>query len=95
MSDISKNKKDAKTYTDFIQNSNACILCLLVKLEHGRGDIACSHDMLLVSNCRSDDSCVEGVWDQTDDKIMLSDRSVKSVVISDVQGDRFCQLYTC
>jgi len=40
--------------------------------------------MLLISNGGFDDGCVEGVWDQADDKIMLGYRSVKSVVIRDV-----------
>lgn len=50
--------------------------------------------MLLMSDCRFDDSCMEGVWDQADDEVVLGHHIVKSVVIGDVQGDWLCQLYT-
>ena len=79
------------TYTNFIHHGDPRILCLLVKLEHGRGNVARSYDMLLVSNCRFYDGCVEGVWDQTDDKLVLGHRSVKSVVISNIKGDCLCE----
>ncbi len=81
------------TYSNFIHDRDPCILCLLVKLEHGRGNVARSYDMLLVSNCRFYDGFVEGVWDQTDDKVVLDHRSVQGVVVSNIKGDCLCELY--
>jgi hypothetical protein len=43
--------------------------------------------MLLVADGRLDDSCVEGVWDQGDDKIVLSDFGVEGLLIGDIERD--------
>lgn len=80
------------SYSNLVHNSDSCLLCLLFKLEHAWGDITCGHYILLVSNRRLDDGRVEGVRDQTNDKIVLCHSSVKGFVIGDIEGDWLCEL---
>lgn len=84
MEEVEESGETGKTYTNLVHHSDACILCGLIKLEHGRGDIARSHHMLLIANRRFNDGCVVSVRNQADDKIMLGHRSVKSLVIVNV-----------
>jgi hypothetical protein len=64
------------TQTDFIHDSDAGILALLVELQHSRRNVACGDDMLLLSDGRFDDGGVEGVGDQADDKVVLRELGV-------------------
>ena len=89
----SEEKELGMTHTNLIHHRDPRILCLLVKLEHGRGNVARSYDMFLVSNCGFYDSCVKGIWDQTDDKLVLGHRGVKSVDVGNIKGDCLCELH--
>ena len=80
------------TYTNLVHNGDSRVLCLLVKLEHGWGDIASSDNVLLVSDSGLDDDGVEGVWDQADNKIVLCYSSVESFLIGDIERDWLCKL---
>jgi len=42
--------------------------------------------LLLVDGCFNH-SCVEGVWDQTDDKCVLGDLCLKGSSVGDIEGD--------
>lgn len=83
-----------KTYSNFVHNGDSRVLYLLFKLEHAWGDITCGHNILLVSDRRLDDGRVEGVRDQTNDKIVLCYSSVKFLVVGDIEGDWICKLDT-
>ena len=50
------------TYTNLVHNGDPGILYLLFKLEHGRRDITCGDDVLLVPNRGLDDGSVESEW---------------------------------
>lgn len=80
------------TYSNLVHNRDSRLLRLFFKLEHAWGDITCGHYILLVSDRRFDDCRVEGVRDQTNDKIVLCYSSVKGFVIGDIEGDWFCEL---
>ena len=80
------------TYTNLVHNGDPRVLYLLFKLDHGRGDITCGNDVLLVSNRGLDDGNVKSVWDQADNKIMLCYRSVESFVVGNIEGDWLCEL---
>lgn len=82
------------SYSNLVHNSNSGVLCLLFKLEHAWGDITCGHNILLLSDGRLDDGRVEGIRDQTNDKIVLCYSSVKGFQIGDIEGDWLCQLDT-
>ena len=82
------------TYSNLVHNGDTRVLCLLFKLEHAWGDITCGHNILLVSDRRLDDGRVEGVRDQTNDKIVLCYSSVKGLVVGDIEGDWICMFDT-
>ena len=82
------------SYSNLVHNSDSCVLCLLFKLKHAWGYITCGHNILLLSDGRLDDGRVEGVRDQTNDKIVLCYSSVKGFGVSDIEGDWLCKLDT-
>ena len=84
----------SKTYTNLVHYGDPRVLCLLFKLEHAWGDVTCGHNILLVSDRRLDDGRVEGVGDQTNDKIVLRYSGVKGFVVGDIEGDWICKLDT-
>lgn len=81
------------THTNFVHHGDPCIFGLLVKLEHGRGNVTCSYDMLLVSYRGFDDCCMKGVWNQTDDQLVLGHRSVECIVVGNIKGDCLCEFH--
>lgn len=82
------------TYSNLVHDGDSRILCLLFKLEHAWGDVTCGHNILLVSDRRLDDGRVEGVRDQTNDKIVLCYSIVKGFGVGDIEGDWLCKLDT-
>jgi hypothetical protein len=73
--------------TNLVHDGDTRGLGLLVQLEHGRRDVARRDNILLVADGRLDDGGVEGVGDQADDKIVLSNLSVESLVVGYVERD--------
>jgi len=59
----------------------------LVVSHHGGGDIGGGNDVGLGLDSRLDDLGVEGVGDQRDDNIVLSDGSIQSDLIVNIQRD--------
>lgn len=43
--------------------------------------------MLLLTNSRLDDGCVESIWDEGDDKVVLGHLSIKGLLVGDIEGD--------
>ena len=80
------------TYTDLVQNGDTGILGLLFKLEHSWRDITRGDDVLLLSDRGLDDGSMEGVWNQADNKIMLSYCSIEGFFVGDIERDWFCKL---
>jgi len=81
------------TQSNFVHNRNASILALLVEFLHGRRDVASSDDMLLLPDGGLDDSGMEGVGDQANDKVVLGDLGVQGVRIGDIERDGSGILY--
>jgi hypothetical protein len=44
--------------------------------------------VLLVADGGLDDRCVEGIWDQGDDEVVLCDFGIESRLVGDVERDR-------
>lgn len=59
----------------------------LVILQHGRRNIGCGNNMLLVSDSSLDHLGVVDIGDQTDNQVMLSDKVSNSLVAVDVAFD--------
>jgi len=74
--------------TNLVHDCDTGILGGLVELQHGWGDIAGCDDVLLVADGGLDDRCVEGIWDQGDDEVVLCDFSIESCLVGDVERDR-------
>lgn len=75
------------TEADLVHDSDAGILALLVKLHHGRRDVAGGNDILLLADSGLDDGSVVSVWDQGDDEVVLGNLSVESLVVADIESD--------
>lgn len=75
------------TKANLVHDSDARILALLVELEHSRGDVARSDDVLLLSDGGLDDGGVEGIRDQADDKVVLGHLGVEGGIVGHVEGD--------
>ena len=75
------------TQANLIHDGNAGILALLVELQHGRGDVAGGDNVLLLADGGLDDSGVEGVGDQADDKVVLGDLGVEGLVVGNIERD--------
>lgn len=75
------------TYTNLVHDGDAGILGLLVKLHHGRGDVAGGDDILLISDGGLDDGGVVCVGDQANDQVVLGNGSIESLFVVDVEGD--------
>lgn len=75
------------TQANLVHDSDASVLALLVKLLYGRGDVASSHNMLLLSDGSLDDSGVVGVGDQADDQVVLGELLVQGLVTGSIEGD--------
>ena len=78
---------DTRVQTNLVEHCNTGILGLLVKRHHGFGDIRGGNDMLLLVYRGLDHLSMESVRDERDDKSVLGDLSLESLLIRDVQGD--------
>lgn len=74
--------------TDLVHDGDASLLSLGVQLSHGRRDVTCGNDMLLVADGGLDDSSVVCVGDQADGQVVLGDLLIESLGIRDVERDR-------
>lgn len=81
------------TKTNLVHDSDSGILALLVQLHHGGGNVARSHNILLVSNRRLDDGSMEGIRNQADDQVMLGDLGIQGLGISNVERNRRRELH--
>lgn len=61
---------------------------MLFQLEHGWRDIAGCDDILLLANGRLDDSGVESVRNQGNDKVASADFSIKDRLVRDIERNR-------
>lgn len=59
----------------------------MVELHHGRRNVAGGDDMLLLADGGLDDSGMEGVGDQADNKVVLGDLGVQGLVIGNIERD--------
>ena len=78
---------DTGVETDLVHDGDARGLGLGVKLHHGGRDIAGGDDILLVADGRLDDGGVEGVGDQADDEIVLSNDGIEGAVVGHIERD--------
>lgn len=75
------------TYTNLVHDGNAGGLGLSIELHHSGRDVASGNDVLLLANSRLNDGGMEGIRDQADDKVMLGDLSIESLIVGDIEGD--------
>lgn len=78
--------------TDLVHNCDSCILALLIKLQHGWGDIRCGNDVLQLAYSRSDNGGMVRIWDQTDDQVVLCDLNVEGLLVADIERYWVCEL---
>ena len=78
---------NTRVNADLVHDSDARVLALLVKLQHGRRDVARGNDMLLLPDGTLDDGGVEGVGDKRDDQVVLGYLRVEGLVIIDIERD--------
>ncbi len=83
---------DSRVQSDLVHNCDSCILALLIKLQHGRGDIRCGNNVLFLADSRFDNGSMVCIWDQTDDQVVLCDFSIEGFLVADIEGYRVGEL---
>lgn len=78
---------NSRVKANLVHDCDSGVLGSLIELQHSWGDIAGCDDVLLVADRRLDDLCVEDVWDEGDDKVVLSHDGVECSCVVDVDGD--------
>ena len=82
-----ESSRIALTKANLVHDGNSGILALLVKLHHGGRDVASGDDILLLADGRLDYGSVVRIGDQADDKVVLGNLSVQSLVVAHVESD--------
>lgn len=85
---------DTRVETNLVKDSDSGLLRLLVECHHGLGNVGSGDNILLLVDGGLDDLCVEGVWDQRDDQVNLSDLLLQCLCIVHVDGDGIGMLET-
>jgi len=78
---------DSGVHANLVHDRDTGILGRLIKLHHGRGDVAGGNDILLLADGRLDDSSVVGVGNQADDEVILGNLSIQSLVVAHVESN--------
>jgi len=76
---------DTRVQTNLVEDNDAGLLGLVLKLKHGRGDVRSGDNVLLLSNGRLDNSGVVSVGDQGNNKIGLGNSGVKSSLVLNIK----------
>jgi hypothetical protein len=82
-------RKGAPRYVpNLIHHCDASLLGFILQFKNCRGDITGCDNILLVSDGRFDDCCMESIRDQANDQIVLCNFSIESFLICGIEGDR-------
>lgn len=63
----------------FVHHCDSSLLGFLLQLKHGRRDVTCCDNILLVSYGRLDDGRVESVRNQSNDQVVFCNFSIESL----------------